>query len=515
MSGTVYLVGAGPGDPGLLTLRGGELLALCDAVVYDALANPALLAMATMPERKKPPAELHDVGKRGGASDSARQDEINALLIRLAKEGKRVVRLKGGDPFVFGRGSEEAQALAEAGVRFEVVPGVTAGIAAPAYAGIPVTHRGASTSVTFVTGHEDPSKERDTVDWSALARAGGTIVLYMGVRTLPRIAKALIDGGRSPDTPAAAVQWGTHPHQKTVTATLSTLAGAIEREGLTAPVITVIGDVVDLRREISWFETRPLFGRRIVVTRAQSQASTLSEKLIALGADVLEMPATKIEPADPEPIHRAIAGLQRYSWVIFTSQNAVQIFWNALRQAKLDLRALAGKTVAAVGPTTSLALMEHGIVPDVLPDRFVAEGLLEAIGQSDVRDKRVLYVAATGARETLQLGLERLGATVDRVALYSSVPDGEGAAALRERLLAGDADAITFTSALSVNAFVDAVGADAAARAPAVSIGPVTTAAAKARGLEVAAEASMSTLAGLVDAACELFAAASVSGAKS
>src|SRR5262249_36665501 len=269
-------------------------------------------------------------------------------------EDKRVVRLKGGDPFVFGRGSEEAQALAAAGVRFEVVPGVTAGIAAPAYAGIPVTHRGASTSVTFVTGHEDPSKERDTVDWSALARAGGTIVLYMGVRTLPRIAKALIEGGRSPDTPAAAVQWGTHPHQKTVTATLATLAAAIEREGLTAPVITVIGDVVDLRREISWFETKPLFGRRIVVTRAQSQASTLSEKLIALGADVLEMPATKIEPADPEAIHRAIAGLQRYAWVIFTSQNAVQIFWNALTQAKLDVRALAGKTIAAVGPMTSL-----------------------------------------------------------------------------------------------------------------------------------------------------------------
>jgi uroporphyrinogen III methyltransferase/synthase len=512
----VYLVGAGPGDPGLLTLRGGELLALCDAVVYDALANPALLAMATMPERKQPPAEMYDVGKRGGASDSARQEEINALLIRLAHEGKRVVRLKGGDPFVFGRGSEEAQALAAAAVRFEVVPGVTAGIAAPAYAGIPVTHRGASTSVTFVTGHEDPSKERDTVDWSALARAGGTIVLYMGVRTLPRIAKALMDGGRSPDTPAAAVQWGTHSHQKTVTATLSTLPAAIEREGLTAPVITVIGSVVDLRREISWFETKPLFGRRIVVTRARSQASTLSEKLITLGADVLEMPATKIELGDPEPIHRAIAGLQRYSWIVFTSQNAVQIFWNALRQANLDVRALAGKMIAAVGPTTSLALMEHGIVPDVLPDRFVAEGLLESIrDRTDVRGKRVLYAAATGARETLQTGFESLGATVDRIALYSSVPDGEGAQALRERLLAGDADAVTYTSASSVNAFVDAVGADAAARAPAVSIGPVTTAAAKARGLDVAAEASISTLAGLAEATCELFATASASSVKS
>ncbi len=514
MSGTVYLVGAGPGDPGLLTLRGGELLALCDAVVYDALANPALLAMATMPERKKPPAEMYDVGKRGGISESARQEEINALLIRLAGEGKRVVRLKGGDPFVFGRGSEEAEALAAAGVGFEVVPGVTAGIAAPAYAGIPVTHRGLSTSVTFVTGHEDPSKDRDTVDWSALARAGGTIVLYMGVRTLPRIANALIDGGRSPDTPAAAVQWGTHPHQKTVTATLSTLAAAIERDGLTAPVITVIGDVVSLRSEISWFETKPLFGRRIVVTRAREQAPMLSEKLITLGAEVLEMPATKIEPADPEPIHRAIATLPRYAWVIFTSQNAVRIFWNALRESKLDVRALAGKMIAAVGPMTSLALMERGLAPDVIPDRFVAEGLLEAIGQRDVRGKRVLYAAATGARATLEAGLESLGAKVDRVALYSSVPDGAGAAALRERLLAGEADAVTYTSASSVNAFVDAVGADAAARAPAVSIGPVTTAAAKARGLEVAAEASMSTIAGLADATCDLFGASPVSGAR-
>ena len=514
MSGTVYLVGAGPGDPGLLTLRGGELLALCDAVVYDALANPALLAMASLPG--KPAAEMYDVGKRGGASESARQDEINALLIRLASDGKRVVRLKGGDPFVFGRGSEEAQALAAAGVRFEVVPGVTAGIAAPAYAGIPVTHRGASTSVTFVTGHEDPSKERDTVDWSALARAGGTIVLYMGVRTLPRIANALIDGGRSEDTPAAAVQWGTHPHQKTVTATLATLAASIEREGLTAPVITVIGDVVNLRREISWFETRPLFGRRIVVTRARSQASSLSDKLAMLGAQVLEMPATKIEPVDPEALRHAIADLARYQWVIFSSQNAIQIFWLALREAGLDVRALAGKKIATVGPATSLALAERGLWPDVFPERFVAEGLLDAVQErTDLRGTRVLYAAATGARETLQTGLEALGAIVDRIPVYSSVPDGEGAAALREMLLAGDADAVTYTSASSVNAFVDAVGADAAVRVPAVSIGPVTTAAAKARGLDVAAEASMSTIAGLVDATCDLFAASPVSGVKS
>lgn len=516
VSGTVYLVGAGPGDPGLLTLRGGELLVTCDAIVYDALANPALLALASVPERKKPPAELYDVGKRGGAAPSARQDEINALLIRLAGEGKRVVRLKGGDPFVFGRGSEEAQALAAAGVKFEVVPGVTAGIAAPAYAGIPVTHRGMSASVTFVTGHEDPSKEGDTVDWSALARTGGTLVLYMGVRRLPHIADALIAGGLDPGTPVAVVQWGTHPHQRTVVTTLSTLAADVERDGLTAPVITIIGDVVALRREISWFETKPLFGRRIVVTRARSQASMLCERLIALGAEVLEMPATKIEPADPEPIHRAIAGISRYKWVIFTSQNAVQVFWLALRRAGVDARALAGIKLGAVGSATALSLAEHGLDADLLPERFVAEELVKALrDHGDVRGARVLYAAATGARETLQEGLEALGAIVDRVPMYSSVPDGEGAAALREQLLAGEADAVTYTSASSVNAFVDVVGADAAARVPAVTIGPVTTAAARARGLEVAAEASISTIAGLADAACDLFASSATAGDRS
>jgi uroporphyrinogen III methyltransferase/synthase len=512
--GVVYLVGAGPGDPGLLTIRGSQLLASCDAVVYDALANPALLALASQPERRKPPAELHDVGKRGGEIDSARQDQINLLLIRLAGEGKQVVRLKGGDPFVFGRGSEEAQALAAAGVRFEVVPGVTAGIAAPAYAGIPVTHRGSATSVTFVTGHEDPTKERETVDWSALARSGSTIVLYMGIRRLPQIVMELIKGGLAASTPAAAVQWGTHPHQRTVVATLATLTDEIELNRLKAPVITIIGDVVALRRDISWFETRPLYGRRVVVTRARAQASSLSERLTALGAKVLEMPATKITPVDPAPLYRAIAGLSRYSWVIFTSQNAVQIFWQALRAARLDARAFANIKIGVVGPATHMALGEHGLFADLLPERFVAEELLEVMRKhGEMRGSRVLYATATGAREMLSDGLKALGAKVDRVELYSSLPDADGAAALCDKLLAGDADAVTYTSASAVNAFVDAVGADAAARIPAVTIGPITSDAARARGLEVAAEASMSTIAGLVQATCELFASPRAAGA--
>jgi uroporphyrinogen III methyltransferase/synthase len=502
VTGTVYLVGAGPGDPGLLTLRGGELLVNCDAIVYDALANPELLALARVHERETR-VEVYDAGKRGGAADSASQDDINALLIRLAGEGKRVVRRKGGDPLVFGRGSEEAQALAAAGVRFEIVPGVTAGIAAPAYAGIPVTHRGVSTSVTFVTGHEDPQKDATTVDWRALAKSGGTIVLYMGVKSLPRIAKALVDGGMPADTPAAAIQWGTHPHQRTATATVSTLADVIKREGLEAPVITVIGNVVALRKEIGWFDSRPLFGKRVVVTRARSQASSLSEQLSAAGAQVVEMPATRIERADGGPLRKAIAQLSEYGWVTFTSQNAVRIFWDALRDAGRDARALAGVKLAAVGPATSAALLDRGLAVDVSPDRFVAEALLDALrDRRDVRGARVLYAAAEGARETLYEGLEEIGAIVDQVVLYRSVPDGDGADALRAELERGEIDLVTFTSASSVNAFVDAVGEDAARRAPAVSIGPITSNAARARGLDVKAEAARSTIDGLVEAAC-------------
>src|SRR4051812_24334540 len=270
--GIVYLAGAGPGDPGLLTVRARDLLESCDVIATDALANPVIVAAA---RAANPNVEVLDVGKRGGSSASASQDDINALLVRLGREGRRVVRLKGGDPLVFGRGSEEAQALAEAGVAFEIVPGVTAGVAAAAYAGIPVTHRGTATAVTFVTGHEDPTKDEQQTDWASLARAGGTIVLYMGVKTLPRITDALVAGGMSPDMPAAAIQWGTYARQKTVVATVTTLADEVEREGLGAPVITVIGKVVALREEIAWFDRMPLFDKRVVVTRASAQAGGL------------------------------------------------------------------------------------------------------------------------------------------------------------------------------------------------------------------------------------------------
>ena len=492
-AGIVYLVGAGPGDPGLITARGRDLIAGCDAIVHDALANPALYADTR--------ATLHDVGKRGGSTDSARQDEINGLLVRLAREGKRVVRLKGGDPFVFGRGSEEAQALAAAAIPFEVVPGVTAGIAAPAYAGIPVTHRGVATSVTFVTGHEDPTKGAPTVDWSALARAGGTLVLYMGVRSLGRIVRMLREAGMSADTPAAAVQWGTRADQRTLVATLSTLEARVDEAGFAAPVIFVIGSVVSLREEIAWLERRPLFGWRVLVTRAQSPRSSLAQALTDAGAEVVEAPATRIEPLDPGCVRGAIAHLDAYDWIIFTSQNGVELFWGALRDLGLDARSLAGLRVAAVGPATAASLLGRGIAVDVTPERFVAEGVLEALaGRDDVAGTRVLYVAADGAREALPNGLTAMGARVDVAPIYRSVPDVAGVDAIRAFAReATDRTLAAFTSASAVRAFADAAG-EATAGVKAASIGPATTAAAREAGLTVCVEAARSTIPSLVEA---------------
>ena len=496
--GKVFLVGAGPGDPGLITVRGKNLIDSADAIVYDALANRSLLP-AGATDSGHP--ELYDVGKRGGSEKSVTQEEINELLVRLARDGKRVVRLKGGDPFVFGRGSEEAQALNDASVIFEVVPGVTAGIAVPAYAGIPVTHRGLATSVTFVTGHEDPSKPTTQTDWSALAKAGGTIVIYMGVKTLPAIAGALIEGGMSPDIPAAAIQWGTREKQRTVTATLATLAEKATTAGLTAPVITVIGWPVVLRDEISWFETRPLFGRRIVVTRAASQSAPLTDKLAELGAEVIQMPATQVARLDLSPLRDIMQRLSEFNWLMFTSQNAVAIFWEQLLGGGHDARALAGLRIAAVGPATAGALLERGIAVDVIPERFVAEGLLEKLEErDDLQGSSVLYVTAEGSRDVLPDGLERLGAELTIIHAYRSVQDGAGATRLQRALESGTVSAVTFTSASSVRGFVAAVGEELSVKAPAASIGPTTTEAISAAGIELLCEAEQSTTDALIDA---------------
>jgi uroporphyrinogen III methyltransferase/synthase len=496
--GIVFLVGAGPGDPGLITVRGKKLIESADAIVYDALANKELLP-ADAVEAGHP--ELFDVGKRGGDNKSVPQSDINELLVRLARDGKRVVRLKGGDPFVFGRGSEEAQALNDASVPFEVVPGVTAGIAAPAYAGIPVTHRGLGTSVTFVTGHEEPGKATTQTNWNALAKAGGTIVLYMGVKTLPTIAAALIEGGMPGEIPAAAIQWGTLPRQRTVVATLETLAEMAAAAGVTAPVITIIGWPVILRDEIDWYERRPLFGKRIVVTRAAQQSSVLTDRLAELGADVLEMPATKIARLDLAPLRAEMATLEGYQWLIFTSQNAVSIFWEQLLGSGRDARSFAGLSIAAVGPATAGALLERGIAVDVIPERFVAEGLLEKLGErDDVAGARVLYVTAEGSREVLPEGLEGLGAEVNIIHAYRSIRDGAGANKLKKALDSGTVSAVTFTSASAVRGYVDAVGEELSLRAPAVTIGPQTSEAVTKAGIELLGEAEESTTDGLLAA---------------
>ena len=501
--GKVFLVGAGPGDTGLITVRGKQLIDSADAVVYDALANSALLPPGAR-ETGRP--ELYYVGKRGGSKDSVTQDEINALLIKLAREGKRIVRLKGGDPFVFGRGSEEAQALNDASVTFEVIPGVTAGIAAAAYAGIPVTHRTLSTSVTFVTGHEDPAKPDTQTNWSALAKAGGTIVLYMGVKTLSGISEALMKGGMPGEIPAAAIQWATHPKQRTVVATLETIAAKAEEQNITAPVITVIGWSVVLRDELNWFEHRPLFGKRIVVTRATQQAPILSEKLRELGADAIEMPATQIARLDLEPLRASIDSISDYDWLIFTSQNAVAIFWEQLLGRGKDSRALAGLKIAAVGPATAGALLEHGITVDVIPERFVAEGLLEMMQErEDVAGGKVLYVTAEGARDVLPAGLREIGANLVIVEAYRTIPDGAGAERLARAIEAGKVDLATFTSASAVRGYIEAVGEELALKIPAASIGPQTSDALREAGIEIEAEAEESTIDGLVSAVLRAF----------
>jgi uroporphyrinogen III methyltransferase/synthase len=477
---TVYLVGAGPGDPGLITVRGRELLERADVVVYDRLAHPSLVDLA-------PPDALRiDVGKAPGrvAMD---QDGINATLVEHGRSVGCVVRLKGGDPFVFGRGGEEAEALMAAGIAFEVVPGITSAIAAPAYAGIPVTHRGLSTHVTIVTGHEDPAKGTTDTDWSALARAGGTLVILMGAGRIETIVDLLIEHGRSPDTPVAAVRWGTRTEQSTTRATLSTITAL----GVESPSAIVVGAVAGL--DLAWFETRPLFGRTIVVTRAREQASDLSRRLEELGAEVIELPSIAIEPL---PLDRP--ALERYSWLVFTSANGVDgFFTRGLADHGLDARAVAGRRVAAIGPGTAAALAAHGIRADLVPERFVAESLLEAFPPA-VSGEQVLVARAEQARDVLPEGLERLGYEVEVLPVYRTVTATPEPAQLA-RVQAGAVDALTFTSSSTVTNLCALVGS-VPDRPVVVSIGPITSATARDQGLRVDAEADPHTIDGLVAA---------------
>ena len=474
---TVYLVGAGPGDPGLLTMRGAEVLRRADVVVHDRLSAAELIDLAP------PGAERIDVGKAPGRA-RVTQEGINDLLVEHGLAGRTVVRLKGGDPTVFARGGEEAQALAAAGVPFEFVPGVTSAIAVPAYAGIPVTQRFSSTSFTVVTGHEDPSiGDEGSVDWDAVARVGGTIVVLMGVGRLRRICERLIAAGRSPDTPAAAVIWGTRPEQRTVRATLATLPDA----DLEPPATIVIGAVAGL--ELAWFETRPLFGRRVVVTRARAQSSSLLARLRELGADTVEVPAIRIEdPADGgAALREAVGRLGSYDWVVVTSPNGARRLLAECR----DARAFGPASVAAIGPGTADALRSGNVEPDLVPERFVAEGLLEVFPAGP---GRVLLARAAEARDVLPEGLRDGGWEVDVVEAYRTE---QGTPTPEEAAAAAGADVVTFTSSSTVRNFL----AVAETVPPIVaSIGPITSQTARDHGLEVTIEAAEHTIDGLLAA---------------
>jgi uroporphyrinogen III methyltransferase/synthase len=476
MTGVVHLVGAGPGDPGLLTVRAVELIAAADVVLYDRLIPSEAL------EHARPGAEIVYVGKEGEGPQFP-QDDTHALLLEHARAGRRVVRLKGGDPFVFGRGGEEALVLQQAGVPFEVVPGVTAGVAAPAYAGIPVTHRDVASAVAFVTGHEDPTRE-PALDWPALARFPGTLVFYMGVRTLPRIADRLVAGGRPPTEPVAIVERGTLPGQRTLLATLADVAERAQEEQIRAPAITLVGPVARLREQLAWLEARPLHGRTVAVTRARAQASALAARLRGLGAAVVEAPAIRIEP-----LSAPLPPLRVYDLVCVTSPNGAELLLDRLR----DARELAGITVAAIGPGTARTLRQRGVEPDVVPERAVAEGLVEALKDLPVR--RALIARAAEGRDVLPDALRARGAEVDVAALYETVaePLADGA-----REAAAAADYLLFTSSSSVRFFAQAGGTLQGPRL--VSIGPATSDELRAHGAEPDVEAEPHTPDGLITA---------------
>ncbi len=491
----VYLVGAGPGDPGLATVRAVDLIATADVILYDRLVPARLLDGAPAD------AELVYVGKEPGRP-TLPQSEINALLVAKAREGKRVVRLKGGDPFVFGRGGEEAEALVEAGVRFEVVPGVTAGVAAPAYAGIPVTHRDEASAVAFVTAHEDPAKPESAIDWAALAAFPGTLVFYMGVRALPDVAAALQRHGRRGDEPAAVVERGTQPAQRSIAGPLDQIAELAREAAIKAPAVTIVGPTAALHDRLAWVEQAPLHGKLVAVTRARAQASGLAARLEDLGAEVAEVPAIRIVPRiDSDEVREAVDTLAggEYDVLCLTSPNGASLLMEAIVDAGLDARALAGVSVAAIGPGTAGALRDHGIVADLVPPRSIAESLAEELIARGVDGKRVLVARAAEARDVLPDELERAGAHVTITRLYETVREQLDETRLAQLATAGY---VTFTSSSTVRFLLEGIGGPSRfpPDARVVSIGPVTSETLREHGLEVHVEALRHDIDGLVDA---------------
>lgn len=493
--GICYLVGAGPGDPGLLTIKGKECIEAADVLVYDYLCNPELLRHA------RPGIEKIYVGKKAG-DHTLTQEEINALIVKLTREGKTVTRLKGGDPVLFGRGAEEAAELAEAGVGFEIVPGITSAIAGPAYAGIPVTHRDHASQLTIFTGHEDPTKDEISLDYAKIARADGTKVFLMGVERMGEITAKFIEHGASPDTPMALVRWATHGRQQTLVATLGTMAAKVKETGFKAPAVAVVGDVVTERKNINWFENRPLFGKRIVVTRTRQQIGALSKKLRLLGADVIELPTIRIEePHNLMMFGELVQDCHTYEWIIFTSPNGVDAFFKMFYKLYNDARSIGGVRIAVIGPGTAEKIKEQHLAVDLMPEKdFVAEGLVKALKEyQNLENVNILWVRGEETRDVISNELTGLGAIVDEAIAYRTVPEKDDNLEGIARLVNEGADMITFTSASTVDCFMD-LKVQLPEGIKVASIGPVTSEAVRKHGLTVDIEAQSSTIPGLVSA---------------
>lgn len=490
--GICYLVGAGPGDPGLLTLRGKECIELADVVVYDYLSNPDFLRYA------KPDAEKIYVGKKA-KDHTLSQEGINKLIVEKTLQGKVVTRLKGGDPVLFGRGAEEAQELVDAGVAFEIVPGITSAIAGPAYAGIPVTHRSHCSQLTIFTGHEDPTKPESSLDYAKIAQADGTKVMLMGVERMGEIASKLMEHGAKAATPVALTRWATTGRQQTVEGTLGTIAQVIADTGFKAPAVCVIGSVVLERDKLNWFENRPLFGKRIVVTRTRSQAGGLSKQLADLGAGVLEIPTIRIEPpVDLKDFAELVMDAHTYDWVVFTSPNGVEKFFEIFYKLYKDARSIGGVKIAAIGPGTAEKINQYHLAVDLMPEKFVAEGLVQAFKEQEVENQTILWVKAEQTREVLGNELTGMRAIVDEAIAYRTVPESADHEAIQQFREEG-ADVITFTSSSTVEHFM-ALGVPLPEGIKVASIGPITSETLVKHGVKIDIEATEHSIPGLVKA---------------
>lgn len=496
--GFVYLIGAGPGDPGLFTIKGQQILEKADVVVYDRLIGQEIL------DHARRDAEMIYVGK-ASSRHALPQDDINRLLVEKARQGKIVARLKGGDPFVFGRGGEEALYVRQHGIGFEVVPGITSAVAVPAYAGIPVTHRDATSSFAVITGHEKPGKQVSSIQWDKIATGIGTLVFLMGVENLESIVSNLLQAGRDASTPVALIRRGTFPDQEVVSGTLGDITAKVQQAGLKPPAIIVVGETVKLRDELKWREKGRLWGTRVVVTRARAQASSLSQYIRDEGGEAIEFPSIEIvKQEDLSALHETFGRLEEYRWIIFTSVNAVDIYFDELRDRGIDIRDLKGISICAIGPATAAKLTDRGLKVDYMPGEYRAEGIIAGLEQYIKPLDRILLPRAQGAREILPASLRDMGAVVDEVNIYRTVTTARIDAALRQDLIDGNYDYITFTSSSTVTNFVNIIGAENVihmnARVKVACIGPITARTAEEHGFTVDVMPDRYTIEALVDA---------------